>query len=448
MLQYKTKYFSFDKGATAALLTKSEADGEVPSTYEIKARFTDETPDSHGDIITREGTTKALPDYRAWRNIRYMHQPKAVGLAKHIGEADGAELEWNEVIIKLVDKDTIHQVQEGVLKGLSVGILFNPFDSKAVEITEEGGWKINEYLLAEISVVDHPAHPNASVIEAALSKVEGEIRHITQEVKDAIRQASTEEELIPLFKSLVIDKKENDMAKDILEKEGRDWDKETASPDVEELVEEEVIEEKEEEEIIEEIAEEEIAEEAEEEAEVLEEEIVPEPEPEAEVLEAEVAEELEIEEPEEEEVAPELEQSIDGEEEDEEEIEEEEELEQLQESNETEDISIEVNEGTKLSVEERLLRMEAMLEKLLSVSTEDSEATEAEAEVETPVVQTEEELELADSELSTPSNRKPNMELGSDISDDNEDMDKKVTFRKKHTDSQTRIRQTLEQLIS
>jgi len=141
MLKYKTKYFDFDSVAVDAL-KKSAANDETPSTYEMKARFTDSTPDSHGDIITREGTTRALPDYREWRNIRYMHQPKAVGLAKHIGEEDGADLEWNEVIVKLVDKDTIHQVQEGVLKGLSVGILFNPFDSASCEWLDDGGWKL------------------------------------------------------------------------------------------------------------------------------------------------------------------------------------------------------------------------------------------------------------------------------------------------------------------
>ena len=54
-----TKYFDFDKDAITAL-NKSADSGDIPSSLEIKAKFTDETPDSHGDIITRSATEGAL----------------------------------------------------------------------------------------------------------------------------------------------------------------------------------------------------------------------------------------------------------------------------------------------------------------------------------------------------------------------------------------------------
>lgn len=455
MLKYMTKYFDFDAEAVEELKKSADSDS-IPTTLEVKAKFTDETPDSHGDIITRSATERALPDYREWRNIRYMHQPKAVGLAKHIGTDDGADLNWNEVIIKLVDKDTIHQVQEGVLKGLSVGILFNPWDSKSCEMTDEGNWKIKEYLLAEISVVDHPAHPNASVIEQSLGAVEDKkIKSFTPELKTAIRSATSTEELVPLLKSL-IQEKEEDMEKEILEveeqeletaeKEGRDWDKERNMP--EDVVEAVEIEEEEEEieepveEVEEVVEEEEIEEEVEEELE---------PELEEEVAEAEEEIELEVEPIVEEEPAEEAEvEEIEAEPVEEEVIEEseEEEIESEQplESNETEEKTITVNEEDELDVNERLDRIEAMLSKLLGEEAEVSEAVEVEAEAETPVADEPEELELA--ETAEPSNRKPNMNLSSDVVEDVEeekaDVNAGFTFRKKRTDGQTRIRETLE----
>ena len=456
MLKYMTKYFDFDKVAVEALQKSSNTDG-VPSTYEIKARFTDDSPDSHGDIITREGTTNALPDYREWRNIRYMHEPKAVGLAKNIGENDGADLDWNEVIVKLVDKETIHQVQEGVLKGLSVGILFNPFDTNSCEFMEDGGWKIKEYLLAEISVVDHPAHPNASVIEASLSEVgdERQIQSFSKELKNAIRSAASTEELVPLLKSLSIEKEVNmedqeklqsEAEEEVLEKEGRDWDKERASSDVEEDVieEEEKEEEAEAEEEAEEDAEEEIVPEAEEEAEA---EVEAEPvDEEEEAEELEVEPELEVEEEiEEEEEEEELSELPEEEEEVSEEVaEEEEEEEQLPESNETEELSIKVNEEE--DVLDRLARLEAMLEKLLNISTEDTEVADAEAEANTQVVTEQEEKDLAETELTTPSNRKANMEISAPEVEEEDSGPKKTTFRSKRADAETRIRRVLDNL--
>lgn len=444
MLKYMTKYFDFDAQAVTALQKAASGGGSL-ETYEIKARFTDETPDSHGDIITREGTTKALPDYREWRNIRYMHQPKAVGLAKHIGENDGAELEWNEVIVKLIDKDTIVQVQEGVLKGLSVGILFNPFDHNSCEMNDDGSWVIKEYMLAEISVVDHPAHPNASVIEASLGEVEdeGNIQSFSKELKNAIRSATSTEELVPLLKSLSSKEKETDMKKDL----------EILEEEVEEIVEEV----EEEEEVLEAEIEEEEEEETEEEEEAveveaeIEVEVSPEIEPDVELAEeaeevvadVEVAEEEEpVVEEAEVEVEPVAEEEI---EEGADEEEEEEEDEQPLESNESDEKSIKVSEDELLI---RLERLEAMLIKVLGIDTEGVEAVEVEAETDTHIVDESEEKDIVEEELSTPSNRKSNVELGLDVDDADEkelsEIEKKFTHARKSTDAQTRIRQTLE----
>jgi hypothetical protein len=124
-----------------------------------KGFFTSDNKDEVGDIITRAATENAVPIYRQWGNIRYMHQPRPVAAVQRIGAEDG--LEWNEVEIRVVDPDTKLQVEEGLLKALSVGIYIRNFD--AIEFTEDGGLIINEYGLAEISLVDHPANYDAKL---------------------------------------------------------------------------------------------------------------------------------------------------------------------------------------------------------------------------------------------------------------------------------------------
>lgn len=121
-----------------------------------KGFFTSDNKDAMGDIITKDATERAIDAYRQWGNIRYMHQPKPVGKVIGIGKADG--LKWNEVEFKIVDKDTQFEVDQGLLSALSVGIVIQWDD---IELMEDGGFQINDYSLAEISLVDHPANYDA-----------------------------------------------------------------------------------------------------------------------------------------------------------------------------------------------------------------------------------------------------------------------------------------------
>jgi hypothetical protein len=129
----------------------------------VKGFFTSDQRDEVGDIITRNATVNAVPKYRQWGNIRYMHMNRPVGKVVRIGEDDG--LAWNEVEIKVIDPQAIFEVEQGLLTALSVGILINLDD---IDFLEDGGWVINEYLLAEISLVDHPANYDARLLELAM----------------------------------------------------------------------------------------------------------------------------------------------------------------------------------------------------------------------------------------------------------------------------------------
>jgi hypothetical protein len=122
----------------------------------VRGFFTSDAQDEVGDIITKAATERAVPIYRQWGNIRRMHAPDPVGRVLRIGAEDG--LAWNEVEILVIDPKAAFEVENGLLKALSVGILVNP---EKVDRMHDGGWVINEYSLAEISLVDHPANYDA-----------------------------------------------------------------------------------------------------------------------------------------------------------------------------------------------------------------------------------------------------------------------------------------------
>ena len=134
-------------------------------TIIVRGYFTSDARDEAGDIITRAATERAIPKYKNWMNVRFMHQPKPVAKVLKIGTQDG--LEWNEVEIEVVDSETIRMVEFGLLTALSVGILVNYED---VDFLEDGGLIINNYQLAEISLVDHPANYDAKLKDIVLDR--------------------------------------------------------------------------------------------------------------------------------------------------------------------------------------------------------------------------------------------------------------------------------------
>ncbi len=109
-----------------------------------------ETEDDQGETITREAMAAALDDYMRFANIREMHQPSAVGVAKEAAVDDkGLYLG-----AKIVDGDAWQKVVEGVYKGFSIGgrvTARDPADRRLITALR----------LTEISVVDRPANPEA-----------------------------------------------------------------------------------------------------------------------------------------------------------------------------------------------------------------------------------------------------------------------------------------------
>lgn len=145
-------------------LAKSIRKSDTDSSIFVTGKFTSDNTDELGDVITRGATERAIPAYRQWGNIRYMHLPRPVGKVVRIGESDG--LAWNEVEIKVVDPQAAFEVEQGLLAALSVGILVKWDDIEWNE--EDGTLIINDYTLAEISLVDHPANYDAKLDLGAL----------------------------------------------------------------------------------------------------------------------------------------------------------------------------------------------------------------------------------------------------------------------------------------
>src|SRR5712692_8032478 len=109
-----------------------------------------EAKDDQGETVSREALAAALDDYMRFANIREMHQPSAVGVAKEAAVDDkGLYLG-----AKIVDGDAWQKVVEGVYKGFSIGgkvTARDPADRRLITALR----------LTEISVVDRPANPEA-----------------------------------------------------------------------------------------------------------------------------------------------------------------------------------------------------------------------------------------------------------------------------------------------
>jgi HK97 family phage prohead protease len=109
-----------------------------------------EAADEQGETVTRGALAAALDDYMRFANIREMHQPSAVGIAKE------AELDDKGLYLgaKIVDDDAWAKIVEGVYKGFSIGGRVTSRDLADRTV-------ITGVSLTEISVVDRPANPEA-----------------------------------------------------------------------------------------------------------------------------------------------------------------------------------------------------------------------------------------------------------------------------------------------
>lgn len=109
-----------------------------------------EALDEQGEIVRREALEAALGTYMRFANIREMHQPSAVGIAKEATVDDRGLY----LAAKIVDDEAWEKVVQGVYKGFSIGGRVTARDPANPTV-------ITGLALTEISVVDRPANPEA-----------------------------------------------------------------------------------------------------------------------------------------------------------------------------------------------------------------------------------------------------------------------------------------------
>jgi hypothetical protein len=109
--------------------------------------------DEAGEIVSPEAMKAALPGYLAFGAIREMHQPSAAGTALEVNvDEDG----FTRLTAHIVDPIAVAKVKAGVYKGLSIG-------GKVLQRDPKDPTTITALKLMEISLVDRPCNPEASI---------------------------------------------------------------------------------------------------------------------------------------------------------------------------------------------------------------------------------------------------------------------------------------------
>jgi HK97 family phage prohead protease len=146
-----------------------------------------ESRDSSGEIILASAIKKALPAYKKYPAIREMHRStSAAGRAVEIEVDDDGV---THLVAHVVDAEAIKKVKTKVYGGFSVG-------GKVLARDPEDKTIITAISLAEISLVDRPAHPAAAItmwkVDAGigdddLAKVTGQRDSLAKQLADRDR---------------------------------------------------------------------------------------------------------------------------------------------------------------------------------------------------------------------------------------------------------------------
>jgi hypothetical protein len=134
-----------------AFLPISKVEERDDGTLFVVGVASTEALDVQGEIVTAEAMKSAMPEFFKYGsgNLREMHQPMAAGTVEKAYIEDGKTM--IECIV--VDPIAIKKVQTGVYKGFSIG-------GKALAKFEK---TITSLRLSEISLVDRPANPEATI---------------------------------------------------------------------------------------------------------------------------------------------------------------------------------------------------------------------------------------------------------------------------------------------
>lgn len=135
-----------------------KADRQPDGTLMVYGAATDPSEDLDGQGCDAEWLKRAMPDWFKFANVREQHGPVAAGVGKELTHESGDR--WM-LKAHVVDANTVKKVEAGVLKGFSIGVR----GGKVLRGKASGfpNGKIVDGKIVEISLVDRPCNPNATI---------------------------------------------------------------------------------------------------------------------------------------------------------------------------------------------------------------------------------------------------------------------------------------------
>jgi hypothetical protein len=144
---------------TTAYFEITKADKNADGTLMVYGKATDSSLDIDQQICDPVWLDGAMPEwFKSGGNIREQHSNIAAGVAKEYEKkADG-----HYIHALVVDPVSVKKVDNGVLKGFSIGIK----SPRVVRDEKAANGRIIDGQIVEVSLVDRPANPNCQLVLA------------------------------------------------------------------------------------------------------------------------------------------------------------------------------------------------------------------------------------------------------------------------------------------
>ena len=144
---------------TTSFFGIEKSDKNADGTLTVYGKATDDALDIDKQICDGDWLDRAMPHwFKSGGNIREQHSNIAAGVAKEYElKSDG-----HYITALVVDPVSVKKVENGVLKGFSIGIK-NP---RVIQDSKAANGRIVDGQIVEVSLVDRPANPNCQLVLA------------------------------------------------------------------------------------------------------------------------------------------------------------------------------------------------------------------------------------------------------------------------------------------
>ena len=144
---------------TSTFFGIEKADRHADGTMTVYGKATDDSLDIDQQICDADWLKRAMPHwFSTGGNIREQHSNIAAGVAKEYELKD----DGHYITALVVDPVSVKKVENGVLKGFSIGIK-NP---RVARDKSAANGRIIDGQIVEVSLVDRPANPNCQLVLA------------------------------------------------------------------------------------------------------------------------------------------------------------------------------------------------------------------------------------------------------------------------------------------